>query len=273
MNVKVEGYKDHEVKYKMKRNSRYFTHYTSTMTHRMLVDFPPWGSHGSEDTNTHIKHGVNVDLLGQIKPRCRVHYMEKCCVSPLLYLTCLYFPPERNSLFAWNPRKVMWIIKHAHHSGRRGSCRTRLPRLPHGPSCWSHLPWLGLAWPHSHALSLGWGLLLIPAHCRSAGLPGPRRRRLSLLLELGPLSCGPVHLRTLTTLSSWSCRASGGALSTARAAARPGGACVSKWSKTDLPTSSQMQHQLRLRRVKVNRHQWYNVHWRYINFRGSFAIS
>lgn len=143
-------------------------------------------------------------------------------------------------------------MRHAHHSRRRGSCRTRLPRLTHWPSCWSHLPWLGLAWPHSHALSLGWGLLLIPAHCSSTSLSGPRRRCLGLLLELGSLSCGPVHLRTLTTLSSWTCWAPSGALSTARAATRPGGACLNKGHITDLPTSLQMQQKLRLRSVIVN---------------------
>lgn len=143
-------------------------------------------------------------------------------------------------------------MRHAHHSGRRGSCRTCLPRLTHWPSCWSHLPWLNLAWPHSHALCLGWGLLLIPAHCGSTGLPGPRRRCLGLLLELRSLSCCPVHLRTLTTLSSRTCRASSGALSTARAATRPRGACLNKGSKTDMPTSLQMQHTLRSKSVNVN---------------------
>lgn len=114
------------------------------------------------------------------------------------------------------------------HGGRCSSCWTCLPGLAHGSTCWPHLPWLCLVWPHAHAhahaLSRSWGLLLRAGGCCGTGLPRPGCWCLGLLLELRSLSWSPVSLGTWTALSPWSCRPASGALSPGRAAARPGGA-------------------------------------------------
>lgn len=115
-----------------------------------------------------------------------------------------------------------------HHDGRCGPCCTSWPSLPHGPACWSHLPWFGLglthahSHTHAHALTLGRCLLLKACGCCCAGLSWSGCRCLGLLLELSPLALSPIGLGTGTPQSPWSLRPTSTALSSSRATARPG---------------------------------------------------
>lgn len=170
-------------------------------------------------------------FLQNVKYKCDLNHLSAPKDAYFLFFTS-YRIENKTSLKSLLRRVIFSFC--THNCGCCGSCWTCLPGLAHGSTCWSHLPWFGLALSHSHshshahALSLGLGLLLGAVGCCGTGLPWSGCWSLGLLLELSPLSRSPICLGTRATLPSWSRRPTSRSLSPSRATARPWGAWVEK---------------------------------------------